>query len=179
MATGTGDRAIPLALVATAAVADPPNVALAPLAGAVKVTVTPLTGLLDASFTVVCKPVAKVVFTIAACGVPALAVMLAAVGFVSVSVKFCDDPFRLADSTAVFLAVALDRFAVALADVELAATEAVKVAELEPAGSTTDDGIVTLDRDATPVVTVSPPAGAGADSATAHAAEPGVVIGCR
>lgn len=174
MASGTGDTAIPLALVNAAAVADPANVALAPLPGAVKVTVTPLTGLLDASFTMACKPAAKAVLTAAVCGVPALAAMLAGGGLVSVSVKFCDVPFRLADSTAV-LAAAADTFAATAVDEEPAATETVKLAEFEPAGTTTDGGIVTLAPEATPVVTVKPPTGAGADNATLQAAEPGMV----
>ena len=41
------------------------------------VTVTPFTGLLLASFTVAASAVPKVVFTVALCGVPAVAVMLA------------------------------------------------------------------------------------------------------
>ncbi len=61
------------------AVATPPaNVPLAPLPGAAKVTVAPLTGLLKESFTVACSWVPKAVLTAALCGVPAVAVMLAA-----------------------------------------------------------------------------------------------------
>src|SRR5258708_222278 len=51
--------ATPCALV-TAVLTPPANVPLAPLVGAVKVTVTPLTGLLDASLTVSCSCVANV-----------------------------------------------------------------------------------------------------------------------
>ena len=68
---------MPLALVVAVAVADPLNAAPAPLAGAVKVTVTPLIGLLLASFTVACSAVVKALFTMALCGVPAVAEMVA------------------------------------------------------------------------------------------------------
>jgi hypothetical protein len=66
-------------LVTALAVAEPPKAALGPEPGAVKVTVTPLTGLLLASVTVACSRDAKVVFTVAVCEEPPLAVMLAAV----------------------------------------------------------------------------------------------------
>ena len=64
----------PLLVVAIAVVA-PPNSALAPLAGAANVTETPLIGLFPESFTDACK-VAKPVFTVALCGVPATAFTL-------------------------------------------------------------------------------------------------------
>ena len=83
-------------------------------------------------------------------------------GGTSVSEKFWDVPFRLVASTAVLLALTIDAFA-------------VKPAEFEPAGIRMADGIVTVDPEASPVVTVSPPAGAGADKVTVHAAEPGVM----
>lgn len=83
-------------------------------------------------------------------------------GGVSARAKFCEVPFRLATSTAVAFALTADAFA-------------VKPAEFDPAGTTTDDGIVTFDPEATPVLTVSPPVGAGADTETVQAAEPGVV----
>src|SRR5229473_3271273 len=51
----------------------PANVPLAPLVGAVKVTVTPLTRLFEASFTVACSCVAKGWLMTALCGVPAVA----------------------------------------------------------------------------------------------------------
>jgi len=57
-AVNAGAVAIPLAFVTAVAVADPTNVPLAPLPGAVNVTVTPLNGLLLASFTVACSAVA-------------------------------------------------------------------------------------------------------------------------
>ncbi len=52
MAVNAGAMAMPVALVVAVTVAAPPNVPLAPLAGAAKVTVAPLTGLLLESFTV-------------------------------------------------------------------------------------------------------------------------------
>jgi hypothetical protein len=72
--------AIPLALVLAVVVSDPLKLALAPLAGAEKVTVTPLTGLLLASFTVACSAVVKPVLTDALCAVPAVALMLPVAG---------------------------------------------------------------------------------------------------
>jgi len=79
--------ATPLLLVVAVAVAEPPKVPLAPLPGAVNVTTAPLTGLLLASFTVACSAVANAVLTVALCGVPAVAVMLAAVPAVLVRLK--------------------------------------------------------------------------------------------
>jgi hypothetical protein len=71
--------ATPLLLVVTVIVAVLfENVPLAPLLGAVNVTETPLTGLLLASFTVACSAVANAVLIVALCGVPAVAVTLAA-----------------------------------------------------------------------------------------------------
>ena len=77
MAVSAGAVAIPLVFVVAVAVADPLKAALAPVAGAVKVTVTPLTGLLLASLTVACSGAENAVFTVALCGVPAVAEMLA------------------------------------------------------------------------------------------------------
>src|SRR5260370_16196694 len=65
---------MPEALV-VAVFTPPAKVPLAPLDGAVKVTVTPFTGLLKGSFTVACSCVANAVLTVALCGVPAVAVM--------------------------------------------------------------------------------------------------------
>jgi hypothetical protein len=56
--------------------------------GAANVTITPLTGLLPASFTVACNSVANAVLIAALCGVPAVAVMLAAGPALLVSAKF-------------------------------------------------------------------------------------------
>jgi hypothetical protein len=83
-----GAVATPLLLVVAVTLATPPvNLPLAPLAGAVNVTTTPLNGLLLASFTVVCSAVRNAVLTVALCGVPAVAVMLAAVPAVLVRLK--------------------------------------------------------------------------------------------
>lgn len=87
MAVSAEAVAIPLALVVAVAVADPENAALAPVAGAVNVTVTPLTGLLLASFTVACSAVAKAAFTVALCGVPAVAITLAGIAEMFVKLK--------------------------------------------------------------------------------------------
>src|SRR3989442_685721 len=51
----------------------PLKLALAPLDGAVKVTVTFATGFDDASVTFACSAVANAVFTVALCGVPEVA----------------------------------------------------------------------------------------------------------
>jgi hypothetical protein len=65
-------------LVTPVAVAEPLNVAPAPDAGAVNVTVTPLTGT-EFEVTIACRAVANAVPTAALCGVPAAAAMLAGV----------------------------------------------------------------------------------------------------
>jgi len=71
--------ATPLAFVLALAVFEPPvNVPLAPLAGAVKVTDTLGTALPAASFTVACRAVANAALIVALCGVPAVAVIVAA-----------------------------------------------------------------------------------------------------
>jgi hypothetical protein len=59
------------------ALAEPPKLPLAPLPGAVNVTVTPETGLPLASFTWAFNATAKMLFTVALCGVPAVGVTLA------------------------------------------------------------------------------------------------------
>ena len=77
LAVRAGAVAIPLALVTAVAVADPEKAARAPVPDAVKVTVTPLTGLPLASFTAACSAVVKVALIVALCGVPAAAETLA------------------------------------------------------------------------------------------------------
>jgi hypothetical protein len=75
LAVKAGAMAIPVLLVV--AVFTPlANVPLAPLLGAVKVTVAPTIGLLLASFSVACSGVANAELIIALCGVPPVAVML-------------------------------------------------------------------------------------------------------
>src|ERR1700738_498314 len=69
--------AIPCAFV-DAVFTPPANVPLAPLAGAAKVTVAPLTGLFVESFTVACSCTENAVLTDALCGVPAVAVIVSA-----------------------------------------------------------------------------------------------------
>ena len=72
-----GAVATPLPFVVT--LVDPPKVPLAPLPGAANVTVIPLNGWPPESSTVACSAVANAVFTVALCGVPALAMMLTGV----------------------------------------------------------------------------------------------------
>src|SRR5260370_4642650 len=75
LAVKTADVAIPLAFV-VAVFAPPANVPLAPLAGAVKVTTAPLTGLFRESLTVACNCGANAVLICALWGVPAVAAIL-------------------------------------------------------------------------------------------------------
>ena len=89
LAVNVGAIATPDAFVVAMAVRAPPvNVPLAPVLGAVNVTVTPLTGLPPASFTVACSAVAKAVLITALCGVPAVAVIEAGAPAVLVKEKF-------------------------------------------------------------------------------------------
>jgi len=87
LAVKTGAVATPLELV-IAVFTPPAKVPLAPLAGAVKVTVTPPTALPPASFTVACNCVPNAELIVAAWGVPAVAVMLAAGPALFVNEKF-------------------------------------------------------------------------------------------
>jgi hypothetical protein len=76
LAVNVGAVATPLLFVTALAVSEPPlKVAPAPLPGAVKVTVTPLTGVPE-SVTVARSGVEKAVFTVALWGVPPLALTL-------------------------------------------------------------------------------------------------------
>src|SRR6202051_4100295 len=78
LAVNVAEVATPLAFV-IAVFTPPANVPLAPVCtGAVNVTVTPETRLLLASFTVAFNAVVNAVLMVAVCGVPAVAVMLAA-----------------------------------------------------------------------------------------------------
>ena len=80
-AVKAGAVATPLLFVVAVVVVNPPlKVPLAPLAGAVNVTVTPLSRLLLASFTVAASAVAKLVFTVVLCEAPPVAVMLEGLG---------------------------------------------------------------------------------------------------
>src|SRR5580700_132068 len=89
-AVGTGDVATPLLLVVAVALLDPPNVALAPLPGALNVTVAPLTRLPLPSFAVAWSNVPNAVFTAALCGVPPVAVILAGAPIVLVNAKLAE-----------------------------------------------------------------------------------------
>jgi hypothetical protein len=75
-AVNTADVATPLLLV-VAVFTPPANVPLAPVAGAVNVTVTPDTGLPPLSFTVATSGAPNAVLIAALCGVPLVAVTLA------------------------------------------------------------------------------------------------------
>ena len=95
-AVGATVVATPLALVTAVVVLDPPNVALAPLAGAVNVTVTPATGLPPLS-TVACSPAPNAVVTFALCGVPAVAATVGGSAvFVSAKLPVVAPPLTLA-----------------------------------------------------------------------------------
>ena len=76
MAVRAAEVATPLTSV-MAVFAPPANVALAPLAGAVNVTVTFATGFPPPSATVTTSGALNVVLTTASCGVPLLAVIVA------------------------------------------------------------------------------------------------------
>jgi hypothetical protein len=89
LAVNTPEVATPLAFV-VAVLTPPAKVPLAPLAGGVKVTTTPLTGLPPLSFTVATKGAANAVLIAALCGVPLVAAMLAAGPGLLVRGKFAD-----------------------------------------------------------------------------------------
>jgi hypothetical protein len=74
LAVKIGAIATPLGLVWAVAVVDPAKVPLAPLPGAVNVTVTPLTGV-PPLVTVACNAVPKAVVTAVLCPLPPLLVI--------------------------------------------------------------------------------------------------------
>lgn len=90
MAVNAGAVAAPLAFVAAVAVADPPKRALAPVLGAVKVTMTPLRRLFAASFTTTCSAVPNATLMFPLCGVPAVAAILAGAPARFVKLKLAD-----------------------------------------------------------------------------------------
>src|SRR5450432_2569489 len=99
--------ATPEALVTAVA---PERVALAPEAGAVNDTVTPLTGFPDTSFTVAWRVTGKATPSRADCGAPALAVRLAGAAAVLVNWNWADTEPEAVVTTyvpAVMLAVAV------------------------------------------------------------------------
>jgi len=87
LAENTAEVATPL-LSVVAVFTPPANVPLAPLDGAVKVTVTPLTALPPLSLTVATRGAAKAVLMVALCGVPLVAAIEAAGPGLFVSEKF-------------------------------------------------------------------------------------------
>ena len=89
MAVNTADVATPLAFVVTV-FTPPAKLPLAPVAGAVNVTVTPCTGLPPLSFTVATSAAANAVLMAALCGVPLVAVIDAAVPAVLVNAKLAE-----------------------------------------------------------------------------------------
>jgi len=70
----------------------PDSVALAPLEGAAKVTVTPLSGIPPESFTVAASAAPKAAPITADCGVPPVAVTLAAAVDVLVRLNVAESP---------------------------------------------------------------------------------------
>jgi hypothetical protein len=70
LAVNAGAVATPLLLVGAVAVSEVPNLPLAPLLGAVKITFTAFSGLPLASVTVAWRAVANAVFMPVFCGVP-------------------------------------------------------------------------------------------------------------
>ena len=93
--------AVPLAIVVALAVAEPPvNVPLAPLPGAVKVTVTPLNVFPPESLTVATSGLAKAALIATLCGVPLVGVTLDGVPawFVRLKTAAVATPGVLADT---------------------------------------------------------------------------------
>jgi hypothetical protein len=88
-AVKTTDVATPLALV-VAVLTPPAKVPLAPLAGGVNVTTTPLTGLLPASVTVATKGAANAVLIAVLCPEPLVTATLAAAPALFVREKFAE-----------------------------------------------------------------------------------------
>jgi hypothetical protein len=89
LAVKTAEVATPLALV-VAVFTPPANVPLAPLAGGVKVTNTPLTGLFPESVTVATKGAANAVLIAVLCPEPLVTATFAAAPALLVSEKFAE-----------------------------------------------------------------------------------------
>src|SRR5215472_6308295 len=89
LAVKVAEVATPLAFV-VAVFTPPANVPLAPDAGGVNVTTTPLTGLLPLSVTVATSGAANAVLIAALCGVPLVAATFTGIPAVLVSEKFAD-----------------------------------------------------------------------------------------
>jgi len=88
-AVNVADVATPLAFV-VAVFTPPANVPLAPLAGGVNVTTTPLTGLFPESVTVATRGAANAVLIVAFCPEPLVTATLAAAPVKFVKAKFAD-----------------------------------------------------------------------------------------
>jgi hypothetical protein len=84
----TANVATPLALVVEVLPAE--KVARGSLAGPVKVTKTPDTGFPKLSLTIACRGVAKAVFTVADCPLPAVAMMVEAGPALLVKLKLAE-----------------------------------------------------------------------------------------
>ena len=97
-AVSAGAVAIPLAFVVAVTVANPLKAPLAPVVGAVNVTVMPLNGLLPASFTTTCRVIVNAALIATLCGVPAVGVTLdgGPVMLDSVKLAGADTPVTLA-----------------------------------------------------------------------------------
>jgi hypothetical protein len=91
LAVNKTEVATPAAFV-TAVLTPPAKLPEAPLAGAVNVTVTPLTGLPPASVTLAASGLAKVVLMVEVCGVPLVATIDEDVPAVLVSAKLALPP---------------------------------------------------------------------------------------
>lgn len=110
--------ATPAAFV-SAVFTPPANVPLAPMPGAVKVTVTPLTRLLRESFTVAWSGAANAELTATLCGVPEAAVILAAGPAKLVKEKFAVDATPEAPAATIYepaMLFAVNTLAVAIPD---------------------------------------------------------------
>jgi hypothetical protein len=156
LAVNTAEVATPLAFV-VAVFTPPAKVPLAPLAGGVNVTTTPLTGLLPESVTVATNGAANAVLIAVLCGVPLVTATLAAAPTLFVKAKFAEvAPVALA--TTLYGPPAVE-FAVNVADV--ATPLALVVAVLTPPAN------VPLAPDAGGVkVTTTPPTGLFPESVT-------------
>jgi hypothetical protein len=148
-----GEVATPVALVIAVMVPWPPaNTPLGPLAGARKVTVTPLTGFMFESVTVAANGATYCVLITALCGVPPLAFTVAGAAPVTVTMALAG-----ANPDADALMVAEPRL--------IALTWGWVAGVVDPAAIKTDPGdTVTLFISVLDNITLVPPDGAGVPS---------------
>lgn len=100
LAVKAGAMATPEVPAMAVTVNEPLKLPLAPLAGAAKVTIAPLTGLLFESLTLAWSGVAKAVPTVALCGVPAVALTEIVTGATFVRLnRALDAPFMTLATT--------------------------------------------------------------------------------